>query len=190
MPNHPEIKELSPRDPLFRQLTEDIELARMALSQTGRQRPALVLYRYQPRSTDSVFGFSSHFSLPYDTVASLNRVESSVTEMGTGTILVPNQPGLFVPETPRSELERMMAGVSEAQRVGGERVLIAGEDDSIEAFWFFPGELFTSIERSFFLRIVFRYPPCRRPDDLVLRHPAQSYHGPGPLSRGSRSRGS
>jgi murein DD-endopeptidase MepM/ murein hydrolase activator NlpD len=67
------------------------------------------------------------------------------------TLFIPNLPGVFVPDHPRSELERLMA--SWRTERPGQTLFVGGE-----RYTFFPGERFHPVERAFFLNVLFTFP--------------------------------
>ncbi|MDR1106133.1 MAG: M23 family metallopeptidase [Treponema sp.] len=155
--DYPLIARLDNGDVFFRQFLEDVEMSRRRLFTRGRGETAadiagsLTVYRYRPREGEDLFDIAARLTLPYAALASLNRLSSPGLAAGEALIL-PSVPGIFLPEEPRSELERLAASAR------------AGEGDPVELviggerFRFFPGGDFSATERIFFLNPGFRFP--------------------------------
>jgi murein DD-endopeptidase MepM/ murein hydrolase activator NlpD len=152
----PEIAQLNNQDPFFRQMQADIAQYHSAAAQS-LPLPALVLYSYKGKSDDNLIALSARFSLTADTIASLNRIELSTADVAGKILLVPNQPGLFVPAPPKSEIERAM----EASRAGTlepSQKITAPVRGIPTTFRYFPGAKFNSVERAFFFNVIFKFP--------------------------------
>ena len=114
---YPEIKTLNNEDVLFRQLQDDIETYHIQLAK-GRpdQLPTLLFYQYkQKKVTEDLFFLAARLNLPYETLATINNLSNpaalKLTDIKAAVrIIIPNQPGLFVPEKPVTELEKLMLG--------------------------------------------------------------------------------
>lgn len=147
--DYPRIHTLNLEDPLFRQHQEDVARSYERTKQ-GQPLPPLLIYQYQAMEQDTLFSLSARFNLPYESIATLNSLESSLLPLGNRRLLIPNQAGLFLPQTPKNELERIMLSWRKP------------EGPSIEVkdrvFHFLAQERFHSVERAFFLQILFVFP--------------------------------
>jgi murein DD-endopeptidase MepM/ murein hydrolase activator NlpD len=164
----PLILRLDLSDNGFRQYLADVELSRRLLFVSGKTRgtPAslaesLTVYQYTPREGDDIFSLAARCNIPYAAIASLNRISRPVM-METGTpLLLPSVPGLFVPEEPRSDLERLLASARSRDtpsRAVALNIHVPGAADRSGVFHFFPGADFSPTERAFFLNPGFRFP--------------------------------
>jgi murein DD-endopeptidase MepM/ murein hydrolase activator NlpD len=172
--DYPRIQQLSSQDALFRQLQTDLASYFRAVN---RGSPALPGYRApaagrEPGSGDipplrlfslrrpegmDLFSLAARLNLPYDTLATLNGLAGPAALAGEDAILVCNLPGLFVPERPGSSFEEILASVTANARTGGVPVAVA-VPGGLRRFRFYLGEGFLSVERAFFLDILFRFP--------------------------------
>jgi murein DD-endopeptidase MepM/ murein hydrolase activator NlpD len=172
--DYPRIQRLSPEDALFQQLQTDLADYFRAVN---RGSPALPGYRKpaskpEPGSGDipplrlfslrlpagmDLFSLAARLNLPYDTLATLNGLDGPAALAGRETVLACNLPGLFVPERPGSSFEEILISVSANARPGGVRVAVAAPGGA-RRFTFYLGEGFLSVERAFFLNILFRFP--------------------------------
>ncbi len=154
--HYPEIRELSREDAVFRQLQEDISAAHRG-EIIGGAGQNLTVYQYRLEDGDDFFRIASRLTLSQASLATLNELSSPEVAPVLGYLLIPNVPGVFVPETPRSDL-----GAALAER------LTEDENDGVEIhirtrsgprrFTFFPGADFTAEERREFLKPGFTHP--------------------------------
>ena len=184
---YPTIESLDNSDVLFRQLQNDIS-EYYRTRQSKRAAPPLSFFRYELNDTDTFMRVASRLTLPHATIASLNGLREARFPSDLEDIVVPNQPGVFAPLAPESDLEYMLSGrvdpaeleiepgedpepfmrtpedpaISDKRTVNGEgiRTRISIKDTSRD-FYFFPGDDFTGEERRSFLGILFRSPLSR-----------------------------
>lgn len=152
---YPRIQSLSHDDPLYRQVSYDIEAFYRYEKQGEGYLPPFSLYRYRTETGETLFDIASRMNLPYETIALLNGFEHPADLDGGTMLYIPNQPGLFLSLRSENELSRIMAGwreVSEATRF----TLDAGEGS--REYYFLPGERLHPVERAYFLGILFRIP--------------------------------
>jgi murein DD-endopeptidase MepM/ murein hydrolase activator NlpD len=157
-PDYPLILRLDNSDTLFRQFLEDVEASRRRLFSRGRTESrggaaeSLTVYRYRPGEGEDLFIIAARLSIPYAALASLNRMASPPALQEGAALLLPSAPGIFMPEDPRSDLERLAAS-ARSGREDFVNLVIAGRN-----FRFFPGDDFSATERIFFLNPGFRFP--------------------------------
>ena len=158
--DYPEIKTLTNSDPLFKQLQDDVSAYYRAAFSHGRSPfPALKIFQFT-RKIDSeidIFTITARLNIPYDTIASLNHIHNPRFFYNTHTILVPNMPGIFVPEIPDSDLEHIMLSWRTQSREEAREIIIFRKGKK-EKYLFFPGKRFHPVERAYFLNLMFRFP--------------------------------
>ncbi|MEM5947836.1 M23 family metallopeptidase [Spirochaetia bacterium 38H-sp] len=152
---YPIIKELSSEDPVFKQLEADIELFYKSIYQKAVDSPALVFFTYTPKPEESLIDISSIINISYDTIASLNHIQHPEELSSLGEIIIPNKNGLFIPEKEQNELERYLK--KRERETSGEEITIIRNKNK-EKFAFFPNDIFTPMERLYFLGVFFRFP--------------------------------
>jgi murein DD-endopeptidase MepM/ murein hydrolase activator NlpD len=172
-PDYPEIRSLTKEDELFRQMQADlsdyfqaVNRGLPALSGGGRTAPpaggsaGLPPLRFfaltRPEKMD-LFALAARLNLPYATLATLNGASGPARFAALEALVVPNLPGLFVPDEARSSFEEILASVTANSRSAPQRVLVRLPDGA-RRFSFYPGEDFSAVERAFFLNILFRFP--------------------------------
>jgi murein DD-endopeptidase MepM/ murein hydrolase activator NlpD len=156
--SYPEIRVLTRDDPLYIQQQQALEDFRRLCQVRGPvDFPPVDLFAYARRDADDLFSLNARAGLRYDTLATLNDAASRPSFDSRRRVLIPSQEGLFVNNPPRSELESMMLTTRLAD---GKRPLplVILRDGKATPAWFFRGESFTAMERSYFLGILFRLP--------------------------------
>jgi murein DD-endopeptidase MepM/ murein hydrolase activator NlpD len=158
------ISQLNPRDENFKRLIADVEKNRRRIFNREKSRnaanresagdiaKALTVYRYVPNENDSIFSLAARCSIPYSSLASINRISNpSMFESGK-PLLIPSASGIFVPREPSSDIEFLLASRRFPPDDSAE-VVMNGVD-----FYFFPGKEYDTTERAFFLNTGFRFP--------------------------------
>jgi hypothetical protein len=154
----PRIVRLDTRDDIFKQYLQDVEAARRLLF-VGHTSPeeiaeGFTIYSYIPGDTEDLLGLAARCNIPYGALATLNRI-SHPDDIVTGAVLLlPSTPGLFIPEQPDSDLERLLASTRQRTMEGALGLSAGGGT----RFRFLPGEDLTPTERAFFLNRSFRFP--------------------------------
>lgn len=158
----PAISNLDNNDVEFRQFQGDVEEGRkqvVQLEQVGlnvkKIMDSLTVYQYSAKKDEDLFDIAARCNVPYATIATVNRIHTTDTVEKGSFLLLPTIQGLFIPEHPLSELERLLFSVRSDRQ--GVPVVLRGNDRT-ERFLFFPGEDFSPTERAFFLNAAFRYP--------------------------------
>jgi murein DD-endopeptidase MepM/ murein hydrolase activator NlpD len=164
----PVIARLDSRDVGFKQFIADVEVNRKRVftrrvllgdrrSETAAAiAESLTVYQYTPREGGALFSLAARCSLPYSALASLNRLTHPSLVAAGKPLLLPSVPGLFVPEEPQSDLERLLASGRVSLPDEDSVKLTIGEGGTV--FYFFPGDEFGMTERAFFLNKGFRFP--------------------------------
>ena len=153
---YPEIRYFNVRrDTLYRQQQDDLALS-WRRRQAGEAPPPLVLYSYTLGEDDDLFSLAAATGLPYDTLAGLNNLETPGSLRSGDALLIPNQPGLFVPVDPQGDFAAFMSRTGRPEEDGQSlRIRRAGETVD---YLFYPGASLDPEERSGFLGILFRSP--------------------------------
>ncbi|MCL2791985.1 MAG: M23 family metallopeptidase [Spirochaetaceae bacterium] len=150
--NYPKITVLNNSDIFFRQISSDITLS---YRNNFRGRVPLSIYRYTPRRGETLFSIASRLNIPYESISTLNRM-SSINEFNAEReLLIPNQPVLFIPERPSSDIEYILTSRNVQ---GNNEFFINRVDGSREKFTYIKNERFNGTERAFFLSTFFRFP--------------------------------
>ncbi len=153
---YPEIREMRPADLLYRQLHADIETFYRNAAQ-GQEMMPLQIYAYSPDREMSIFSLASSANLPYETIITLNRLQTRKEIRPGEQVLLPNMPGLFIPLVPQNELELLISGRLTGDLPDSMPVKII-DNGSLVDFLFIPGIRFTKLELAYFLGILFHFP--------------------------------
>ena len=157
-PQYPEIRALSRDDALFVQQQSALEEFRKLSQIRGDVVfPPVDIFEYPKRAEDDLFSLNARMGMRYDTLATLNGTAGKAAFSAKSRILVPSQEGLFLNNPPRGDLEDMMLSTRIADGKKPQ-TLVVMRDGRADAVYFFPGEAFTPMERSYFLGILFRLP--------------------------------
>jgi len=157
----PVIKRLDPSDTGFKQYISDVEGNRKRVFNTRTHLPPeetaqyLTIYQYTVKPDENIFSLAARLNIPYSALASLNSLDSPALETGK-TLLLPSCPGIFIPPTLQTDLEKI-TGAARQNNKGGVELKIRSLGKQ-ETYMFFPGADFTPTERGFFLNSGFRFP--------------------------------
>jgi murein DD-endopeptidase MepM/ murein hydrolase activator NlpD len=162
----PRIESLNNRDTAFIQYLGDVENSRrlIFLARERKSSPdyapakiaeSLTVYTYIPGEGEDLLALAARCSIPYGTIASINRFAHPEDLRAGRVLLLPSIPGIFIPEEPGTDLERLII----SSRNSEEGVFISlGEAENQERFLFMPGTDLSPTERVFFLNRGFRFP--------------------------------
>jgi len=154
--NYPKIKTLNNSDALFRQIISDITLSYRS---SFKGMIPLSIYRYSPQSNDTLFSIASRFNIPYESISTLNRISSIHEFDPRKELLIPNQPILFIPEIPVSDIEFILVSRNMRSIQSDNDFSIHKANGARERFIYIKNEKFNSTERAFFFSSTFfRFP--------------------------------
>jgi murein DD-endopeptidase MepM/ murein hydrolase activator NlpD len=151
--SYPALSSLGPDDFIYAQHQEQLAQSYSAL-QNGKLPPELVVYSYVVRSSVDIFSLAARLNLPYETIASLNRLDRSRPFLPGERVLVPSVPGLFVPTSPGSDLDLLLSYRDPAP----SQLVALVSKGGTSRLRFFPGARFNPEERALFLGALFRFP--------------------------------
>lgn len=152
---YPRIQKTDASDLAYRQLADSVAQSRKA-EMTGSPFPDLLFFSYLvPEDTDLI-ALAARMNLPYETLATANRIGESRTLRRGQAVVIPSVNGVFAALDPGNDLEYLIAA-SRPPREGerGIRIRTAAGD---AGFRFLPGARFSPAERAFFLGTGFRFP--------------------------------
>ncbi|GMO50507.1 MAG: M23 family metallopeptidase [Treponemataceae bacterium] len=150
----PVIRSLTAKDMVFAQYMDDLEKTYQAIARDKPLTPSL--YQYTAVKGDTVFSVAARCSIPYDTLATLNRLDSIDANLEGKTLILPAAPGLFVPEIPETTTEYLLARRYGAQQPQLETILV----NSV-VFSYNRSDKFSAEERVFFVDPSMKLPVAR-----------------------------
>lgn len=144
------IRALSNNDPVYLQHQDLLQEYLISSTQGGEVGGPLFM-RYRPRETDTLISIAARLSLPYSTIATLNRLPSTL--LPDADLLIPTQPGLFLHAIPATRIEQSLHDRLSATEPA---LVLRGIAESEVAMY--RGEDFTPTERTRFLTVSFSDP--------------------------------
>lgn len=153
---YPVIPRLDSSDPVFRQYSDDVASARKALA-TPRAgvRPPLGIYAYRPRLEDTLLTVAARCAVPYDAIATLNRIGSVGDPILGKTLLLPTLPALYLPETAKTDIEHLLLASPDP---AVEPITITVRDPNRRTVYCLPDAVFDGTVRAFFVTPSIRFP--------------------------------
>lgn len=159
---YPRINDLHIRDIQFKQFQTDVEFSyrRLASLELSSQEllplaENLTIFSYQVKQGDDIFTLAARCNIHYAAISTLNRLAHPSSLTAGSTILLPSIPGIFVPEDPKNDVERILRSSRESQN--GIPINIRKEGSSI-LYLFIPGADYSQTERAFYLNDSFHFP--------------------------------
>jgi murein DD-endopeptidase MepM/ murein hydrolase activator NlpD len=150
---YPSFGSLGQDDLIYRQHQEQLEISYEAI-QNGKAPPDMIIYSYTVRSDLDLFSLAARLNLPYETIATLNRLDRSRPLLAGERVLAPSVPGVFAPTGPGSDLDLLLS-YRDPEKGYVVPILVGGKGRELR---FYPGARFTPEERSLFLGLLFRFP--------------------------------
>jgi len=150
---YPVLGSLGADDFVYAQQQDQLARSYAALKGGGRV-PELVIYSYTPRAAVDLGSLAAKLNLPYETIATLNRLDRARPFVPGERVLASSVPGLFVPTAPGSDLDLLL---SYRDPASGYPVSVSSGRGP-ENLVFIPGARFTPEERAVFLGSLFRFP--------------------------------
>ncbi len=139
----PQITDLSSRNVVFKQYIQQVESSYKEIAQV--RSPTLHMYEYKAKQGDTLIRLAARCNLPYETLATLNRITSTDMHIVGKTLLLPTAPGLFVAKKPQTEFEYALS----RRTLDFSKYTCYILNDS--EFYFMLGERLSRTERAFFL---------------------------------------
>ncbi len=100
------LENLNSRNVLFRQYCQDVELNYKNIFQS-REEPQ-IFYLYTAAQTDDLLSLASRLSLPYETIATLNRISATDHRISGTKLYLPTCAGLFIAQEPSTSYEILL----------------------------------------------------------------------------------
>ncbi len=173
---YPRIQSLDVNDPLYVQQQAGVSRYFKDRVQNQSNEP-LQLYEYIPHSRDTLMRIASRVLLPFGTIASFNNISQVHEPLDGKIIVIPNKPGIFIPNERQNVLQRMLANRIANTDISSEQITITVEEERTIGL-FYEDVGLTAFERSRFLRSLFSFPLriMRITSHFGLRkHPIEGY---------------
>ena len=145
-----ELPNLSPRNKIFVNFMQEIEKSYQKIA--ASKNIDIKFYWYYVTEKDTLMQIAARCSIPYEEIALLNDIENIDENIIGKKIIIPNAPGIFVPEKPTTSIGTLLK----------KRVYTFQEDLCYNIlgrkFIYIPNERLTPTERAFFLDSALRIP--------------------------------
>lgn len=152
---YPEISDLNSRNVVFKQYQEQIEAANKALFLERNIESHIAFYYYEANKNDTVMTIYSRCAIRYDTLVTLNRIESKDAPLEGKKLILPTVNGLYIPETPANNIEILISEKYASKIESGQLLKLSINN---RTFYFIPNEKFSPTERAFYLEPELRLP--------------------------------
>lgn len=152
---YPEISDLNSKNVVFKQYQEQIEAANKALFLERNIESHIAFYYYEANRSDTVMTVYSRCAIRYDTLVTLNRIESKDASLEGRTIILPTVNGLYIPEKPANNIEILLSEEYASKIESGETLKLSINNQN---FYFLPNEKFSPTDRAFYLEPELRLP--------------------------------
>lgn len=139
----PEIQELNSKNPIFKQYSQDVENSYKNIAQN--KDTYLMFYKYFTKEGDTLLSISSRCNIPYESIATINRIPSLHYDISDKYIYLPTVPGIFITKSSTTMIEKLL------NLRNFEKSQIPCYNLNDDFFYFVANEKFTSTERLFFL---------------------------------------
>ncbi len=155
---YPLIQSLTFRDPLFKQYTEDVASARIALAhgKTNEELP-IKFYRYKVEPGWDVLGIVARCCIDNAGIITLNRIQSAKDDLAGLYVLLPTVPGLYIPEDTGNPLEKLEAAACEKKLIKPLQLNIATQRGNRKVYYF-PNDKLDETTWRYFLSPLYRFP--------------------------------
>jgi murein DD-endopeptidase MepM/ murein hydrolase activator NlpD len=154
---YPRIPKLQSGDPVFSQYSDDVLASRMALASAKPDTPLpLRIYSYLATGDDTLIGIAARCSIPYDSIASLNRIASIKETVAGRILLLPTLPGLYLPEKAGNAFENLL--LSSFDPDDPSILVFSVRETPPRLVYCLPDRTFEGTLRAFFLTPAFRFP--------------------------------
>ena len=136
--SYPPLGSLGPDDIIYAQQQDQLAQSYAAM-QSGRKIPDLVIYSYVVHAPVDLFSLAARLNLPYETLATMNRLDRSRSFLPGERVLAPSAPGIFASLAPGSDLDLLLS------YRGNESGTVVSVNTGIKAasLRFYPGARFS-----------------------------------------------
>ena len=151
----PRIEELRSTDIMFKQQQGACNANEKLLAAEKYDEIIIEFYLYVPQKSDDLLYLSAHTNLNYDTIATLNRIQSVQENLTGKELIIPSAKGLFIAEKPESNLEIMIYQENKNFLIENE---IPCYNICGRKYFFISGGKLTPTQRAYFLDSSFQLP--------------------------------
>lgn len=152
--NFPKIQELSSKNIIFKQLLQTIEYNEKNLS-AKKEEFFVEFYTYNAKKNDTLFSIHASTGIPYDTIATLNKISGISENLQGKTLIIPAVKGIFIAQEPKTTLEILLSTeYSNYMEKNSVSYYIIDNTN----FCFLPNQRLSPTQRAFFLDTSLKLP--------------------------------
>lgn len=154
---YPRIPHLVSANPVFQQYADDVAMSRIALASQKKDTPLpLQIYSYKVQKNETLLGIAARCSIPYDAIASLNRISSVQESLEGRILLLPTLPGLYLSEHAANNFENLLLSSFDPENPSIIKFTVRGAIK--RTVYCIPDKTFDGTVRAFFLTPSFHFP--------------------------------
>lgn len=158
---YPEIKDLRSDDVFFNQYSVAVARARKAIASLDQNADlSPEFYTYVVKANETLISIAARCCIPYDAIATLNRIASVEQDLEGSRIILPSLPALYVYRKPNSAIERLVFSYVDqmvSDFKGFDISIFTGMQTSQEVYCL-PNALFNGTIRAFFFLPYYSFP--------------------------------
>jgi len=144
---------LTTKNVLFRQYCQDVEESYKRIAQQKDEEPQ-IFYTYKATVNDDLLSLSSRLSIPYETIATLNRISATDELLTDKTLILPVTAGIFVAEKPSSSYE-ILIQKEYAPLIENSKYTYSFDG---KLYYFLINQRFSPTQRAFFVDTTMKMP--------------------------------
>lgn len=145
----PEIPSLSSRDEIFKEYAAIVDENYENLA--GGYDTMMLFFRCRVPKDTNLLSLAARCNIPYETIATLNHIESNSKSLEGREIILPTVPGLFINATANSKSDNSLQTILKTRYNEILQTEILCYNFGTESFVFLQNERFSPTERAYFL---------------------------------------
>lgn len=148
----PALAKLSSYENLFKEYCKIVEENYQNLS--SKREPNYIFFKYKNTEGFSLQGLASRCNIPYETLATINQIESYSDKINDKILILPTVPGLFIPLGKAKNSVEVLLQENYSNNNEHKEIWEINDRD----FVFLKNKRFSSTERAFFLDSTMQLP--------------------------------
>lgn len=149
----PEIPDLNSKDGIFKEYSFVVDDNYKNLAKN--QSPEVLFFKYTVNDDATLFELASRCNITYDTIASINGLETSDEKLKGKSLILPTCPGLFITKNKGDSSLEILLREAYFSQITEKNILYEIEG---KEYFFIPNKKFSPTERAYFLDASLRLP--------------------------------
>lgn len=148
-----------PSDEQYAAHQNELEQWYQSLRRGDREATPTTLYRYILPRNETAIQIAATFSLPYESIVTLNHLFNNNPLLAGSEVLIPSAPGLYIDLNPTNDFERLLHILRiDSQLTEPTDTITVTFRQQEYRYRFIPGAQFSTVERSAFFNRLFHVP--------------------------------